>query len=479
NVLGPLTQSWTISPSRLRGTVYYNTYDSHLNTGTTNGSDGNGAILAIQPGSPQPQLAIPSQLGKCYACHEVSSDGSTLFTATTDANSNDGAVFDLKQSPPAQVSTYSGGTTGGMFTYGGIYPDGTMALVSSQEDYHAYGGSSGLYAAANEAAVTSTGFSTAVTRAVTPAFSPDGAHAAFNFRTGAGVTGVTPGIGELAIMDFSCGAPAGSVTCNPASPDAFSGLRTLFAAPANHYVGWPSFTPDSKMVVFQHTVTACTDGGSELNTRSGAQAEIWLADAPAVGGMQRFAPQSLCAINGYGPDCTTKLLPTNANNHADDEQLNFEPNVTPIASGGYYWVVFTSRRLYGNVATTDPYFPVQNGAAPTAPQTKKLWMAAIDPNPKASGDPSHPAFYLPGQEIMSGNMKGYWVNEPCHASGTSCMTGDECCTGYCSSNSSGSLVCGDKPPGCVPEYSKCSTSADCCGTGLTCIDNLCTISPIS
>ncbi len=274
NVLGPLTQSWTIAPSRLRGTVYYNTYDSHLNTGTTNGSDGNGAVLAIQPGGFQPQLAIPSQLGKCYACHEVSADGSTLFTATTDANTNDGAVFDLKQSPPAQVSTYSGGTTGGMFTYGGIYPDGTMGLVSSQEDYHAYGGNSNLYAAANEAAVPTTGFSTVVTRAVTPTFSPDGAHAAFNFRTGTGVAGVAPGIGELAIMDFACGAPAGSVTCNTASPYTFSGLRELFAAPANHYVGWPSFTPDSKMVVFQHTVTPCTDGGSQLNTRSGAQAEI-------------------------------------------------------------------------------------------------------------------------------------------------------------------------------------------------------------
>ncbi len=106
-------------------------------------------------------------------------------------------------------------------------------------------------------------------------------------------------------------------------------------------------------------------------------------------------------------------------------------------------------------------------------------MAAIDPNPKASGDPSHPAFYLPGQEIMSGNMKAYWVNEPCHSSGTSCATGDECCTGFCSADSSGALVCGDKPPGCVPEYSKCSASSDCCGTNLVCIDNLCTVAPIS
>jgi hypothetical protein len=237
------------------------------------------------------------------------------------------------------------------------------------------------------------------------------------------------------------------------------------------------------MVVFQHTVTKCSDGGSVLNTRSGAQAELWLADVPnASTGMTRFAPASLCALNGYGSDCKTPLLPTNAaTNHTDDEQLNFEPNVTPIASGGYYWVVFTSRRLYGNVGTTDPYFPQQGNTTPvTTPPTKKLWMAAIDPNPKPGQDPSHPAFYLPGQEIMSGNMRAYWVNEPCHPSGSSCQTGDECCTGYCSDNGQGQLVCGPRPAGCVPEFGKCATTSDCCGSGsLTCINGLCSVAPIS
>jgi hypothetical protein len=34
--------------------------------------------------------------------------------------------------------------------------------------------------------------------------------------------------------------------------------------------------------------------------------------------------------------------------HADDVDHNYEPTVNPVGSGGYAWVVFTSRRMYGS-----------------------------------------------------------------------------------------------------------------------------------
>ena len=135
--------------------------------------------------------------------------------------------------------------------------------------------------------------------------------------------------------------------------------------------------------------------------------------------------------------------------HDDDYKMNYEPTVNPIPSGGYFWVVFTSRRAYGNIASGDP-FDVGDGKRPIP---KKLWVAAIDQKPTPGKDPSHPAFYLPGQELGAGNMRGFWVVDPCHADGTSCETGDECCNGYCRADgTSGKLVCGGKPPGCAQEY---------------------------
>jgi hypothetical protein len=171
-------------------------------------------------------------------------------------------------------------------------------------------------------------------------------------------------------------------------------------------------------------------------------------------------------------------LPNNTQ-HPDDSVLNYEPTVNPIASGGYYWVVFTSRRMYGNVAKGDPYV---NGDG-SYPITKKLWVAAIDIQPKPGVDPSHPAFYLPGQELNAGNMRGHWVVDPCKANGAGCDTGDECCNGFCRSPGDGGsgLVCTDKPQGCAQEFEKCTSDADCCGTsgGFKCLNGRCARPPVN
>jgi hypothetical protein len=44
-------------------------------------------------------------------------------------------------------------------------------------------------------------------------------------------------------------------------------------------------------------------------------------------------------------------------------------------------------------------------------QAKNIWVAAIDPNAPAGSDPSHPAFYLPGQE-ESGNYRPVFAPGP-------------------------------------------------------------------
>jgi hypothetical protein len=178
-------------------------------------------------------------------------------------------------------------------------------------------------------------------------------------------------------------------------------------------------------------------------------------------------------LNGTG------YLPTYGGAHTGvaDSNLNYEPTVNSVASGGYAWVVFTSRRLYGNVATTDAYNSDPSTYAwKTIPTPKKLWVAAIDLNAPPGTDPSHPAFYLPAQELMAGNSRGFWTVDPCHPEGTGCETGDECCGGYCRpGGDGGALVCTSQQPTCAQEFEKCSSTADCCGAaaGIICINAHC------
>src|SRR6185503_12810363 len=81
-----------------------------------------------------------------------------------------------------------------------------------------------------------------------------------------------------------------------------------------------------------------------------------------------------------------ELTALNEGNGALDRDHNYEPFALPVPAGGYYWVVFTSTREYGNTMT--------------APNVRKqLWVAAISPPGPNQTDPSHPAFFLPNQSM--------------------------------------------------------------------------------
>ena len=461
-VWGPIEETWTVSPGILKGTVYYNSYNSSLVSGSK------GAVLAIQPGAYAPSIALPGTEASCHVCHEVSSDGSTLITQ--DETYSNGASYDLTQKG-AVLSTYSGAapdntSNNRKFLWGGLYPDGSFGLSNSRHAREHTSIDSNLFARSNGSAIASTGFTSAVKAAVTPAFSPDGRHVTFNFWEGPGAAGVTAGGGHsLAIMDFDCGQADGGKACG-SPPFAFSNLRELYRDNA-HFPGWPAFYPDGSGVVFHNTVQVSNVAGdAELSTWGGAQAELWSTDTGLAP-----APVRMNLANGRDSN-GVPYLPSNGS-HPADTVVNYEPTVNPVASGGYFWVVFTSRRMYGNVAAGDGY---DNGNG-KYPIPKKLWVAAVDANGKPAIDASHPAFYLPGQELNAGNMRGFWVIDPCKPSGNACETGEECCGGFCRQDpDGGGLQCTDKPPmGCAQELEKCATDADCCGAsqGVRCINGYC------
>jgi hypothetical protein len=477
--VGPYSEKWTIAQAALHGTIYYNSYGTILaqNSGTDGldyyGKQYGAGTLAIALGATSPKLVAgvnsinPAGDGTgCRVCHTVSADGTRLVTQTSDVGALDytGTVtIDLTND-----------TTGGAGTplqtndlaFPALSKDGTLLFSGAGFMYGDT--SSQLYQLPAGTPVAGvTGLPQGL-KAALPAFSPDTKHVSFNFWEGEFTGGATPlqaDQSSLAIVDFD-----GAKT--------FSNPRILYT-PANSTAGgqgrsvtFSSFLPSSAALVFElELANNSGDWGFTWHQNTG---ELWWADV-ASGQAQR-----LDQLNGYGTDGTTVVLPDNSagmgtHTAAQDATLNYEPTVDPIASGGYAWVVFTSRRMYGGVAqiapwTSDPRdYPWLDSVT-----DKKLWVAAVDLNATPGTDPSHPAFYLPGQELHAGNSRGYWSVDVCLQDGQSCQTGDQCCGGYCE-DVDGGLVCTSQKPMCAALYDKCTTDSDCCTTqpGIHCVNMIC------
>jgi hypothetical protein len=253
--------------------------------------------------------------------------------------------------------------------------------------------------------------------------------------------------------------------------------------------GWGAFLPDGNSVVFQHQSQPGADGNGSgsLYTRKGELAQIgWASSSDAthvtaldgLNGIANGTPYIPTIANPVPLTCTADGVSVGGidANHSDDVDHNYEPTVNPLPAGGYVWVVFTSRRMYGSVANIPPFCSDPRGVnLVTNITTKKLWVAAIDVNAKPGTDSSHPAFYLPAQELLAGNSRAFWVLDPCLANGSSCTSGDQCCNGFCEQSGDGGLVCDNMPPNatCSAQGDKCTSSADCCISTDSCINGFC------
>jgi len=437
---GPIALHFVISQATVKGSIYYNSYASKLPGAALGGN-----VLRIPAGG-QVELFMSFD---CNGCHVVSADGSRMISQIN--LTAGGQSFQLA---PGGGANPPGVPAGQRASFGALYPDGSKYLSTStatpigHADIAQAPGTpadSALYDSNNGQIIPNTGIPTG---AIMPNISPDGTKLVFNDFAIDSAHG-------LAIMDYDV------------HTDKASNYKELVHDPAGTLrPGWPFLLPDAKGVVFLRTDSLDFTGNGAFVGAGGLAAVAGpfaqLATIPVVG------PSSDLFIADVASGTVTLLAKTMGyDTPADamagksylpfDDELHqaYFPTVAPIAAGGYFWLFFDSIRHYGNLGLQ-----------------RQLLAAAIDIEPDGNYalDPSHPAFYLPGQEYGSGNHRAFAALDPCKKDGDSCTSGIDCCGGTCNLPANTGEFTTDavgtcSPPkmnSCAKRDERCTSTADCC-----------------
>jgi hypothetical protein len=356
SVSGPLRVSITLSADTIPGVLYYSSYRSAV-TGLSNLP----IVLRLPFGAAaEPLLAPP---GGCAGCHALSANGAAMFASISGLGNWYTTPSNAPRDPLPRGSNLSGAE------FAAIDPTGTFYLAPAHPPLlgpRTLGASpqrvATLFELASGAAILDTGIPEG---AATPAFSPDGAWLAFNDTAEAGHT--------LVRMAFS------------AVQRQAEDYRVVIRD-AERFPAWPTFRPGSEQVIFalgaSSTFTADGTLLSELIGPPGPSSDLHIA---ALDGSQSSL---LFRAMGFASEEDALAGRSYLSFGQQDLHQNYYPSVLPNRGGAHDWVFFDSIRSYG-----------------TRGVVRGLWCAALDVGATSGDDPSHPPFYVPGQEEGAANLR--------------------------------------------------------------------------
>lgn len=420
------------SPVRVRfarGAVYGSVYYWNLLAGR---------MSRIRPGAARSDDLISRPAARaadgvrCVACHTVSRDGRYLAAQATTSAPGTGmgsGVFDLT----ADLTTDPAPTVASpaLFQCASFSPDGSRLVTCATGRW---AGPLGMIDPRTGMGLTVGGLPTA--DATQPEWSPDGRSIAYIANVQLDAVG-NPVRGDLGILRD----PGGTPTIFDPPQIIHRGSDLAMATPGGDTDAYPTWSPDSRLLAFQHGVGAFSmtgPGALYLIAREGG------------------TPWRLDRANG-GASGTESFRPT------------FSPFTTDEGGGRrLLWLAFFSRRDYGNA---------QVGTRGT--RRRQLWVTAIEASPRPGEDPSHVAYWLPGQDVATENLSAYWSAEACRMTGAECRTSADCCGGSCRPDpmTPSRSVCTPPPATeCRRRGQTCSSSSDCC-KGLMCYANVCEAPP--
>jgi WD40-like Beta Propeller Repeat len=310
----------------------------------------------------------------CSGCHAVSRDGKKVALEFGSADGTGGGIVDGANGQSYIVTP----PAAGQWNLQTFSPDGTMLMVNWQGHARVIDSTTGAELFDVPEAIVGG-------RLAQPEWSPDGTSIVFvRFPAdGSGAEWMATNTGDIMVMPFNGGL--------------FGPPQMIVQSiPNNEYHFYPSWTPDSKWIVFNTGTVPCGGfGGSGCNTYDPQNTRLRLV--PAQPGQ---APVELIRAT-----------------HAMGQSTNW-PRAAPFIQqdGNLIFFTFSSRFPYG--------FVTQG----TSPQ---IWMAAVnlrDAEQNPNEDPSYAPFWMTFQNPAESNHLATWTTT------VVCVDNDDCPDGFLCSN---------------------------------------------